>query len=330
MKERVLITGANGFIGSHLVEAALQAGFEVFAGIRPGCDMGHLGAYTLQYTFLNYFDVADLQEELEEKQYHYIIHAAGTTKSRSEAAYSRINAEYTKNLGIAAVSAKIPLKKFVFISSLAALGPTLTPHGAPIDEQSVAKPLTAYGRSKLLAEKYLSKLENLPLVVLRPTAVYGPGEKDIFILLKTLNCGLDLHIGKGAQRLSFVYVKDLARVVIHALGSKGQQEIYNVSDGNCYDRYALADYVLRILDKRAIRLHLPVGLVRIIAKVMEKVYRQGSSLPALNEEKLCELTAMNWCCSIDHIRKSLGFNPSYNLEKGLVHTLRWYKENNWL
>ncbi|GAB3834284.1 hypothetical protein GCM10028895_54370 [Pontibacter rugosus] len=115
--------------------------------------------------------------------------------------------------------ADIPLKKFVFISSLAALGPIPYQEVAPIQEQSKAQPVTAYGKSKLLAEQYLAELKDLPLVVLRPTAVYGPREKDIFIVLKTLNLGLEPYISNKPQWLSFVYVKDLAKAVMQALGT---------------------------------------------------------------------------------------------------------------
>ncbi|AKD04224.1 NAD(P)-dependent oxidoreductase [Pontibacter korlensis] len=330
MKERVLITGASGFVGYHLIEAALQSGLEVHAAVRPSSEVAHLKPFDIQYTSLDYTDAEALVEELEEKQYHYIIHAAGTTKAKNALAYTRINAGYTKALGQAAAGAKIPLKKFVFLSSLAALGPITYQDMKPIDEQSMAKPVTDYGRSKLLAEKHLSEIERLPLVVLRPTAVYGPREKDIFILFKTLNSGLDPYISKQAQRLSFIYVKDLAKAVIQALGLKEHHVTYNLSDGNCYDRYALANITKRVLGKKAVRFHLPMIVVRVVAQVLEAAFASRSKVPALNKEKLNELTAENWNCSIEKISKEMGYVPEYDLEKGLVQTLQWYKENSWL
>ncbi|SIQ85076.1 NAD-dependent epimerase/dehydratase family protein [Pontibacter lucknowensis] len=330
MKERVLITGASGFVGHHLVEAAVQAGLEVYAAVRPSSEVAHLQNFDIHYTSLKFNDSAALVKELEEKQYHYIIHAAGITKAKSEQEYNSVNADYTQKLALAALEADIPLKKFVFISSLAALGPVVYSDTTPIHEQSKAQPVTAYGKSKLLAEQYLAELKDLPLVVLRPTAVYGPREKDIFIVLKTLNLGLEPYISNKPQWLSFVYVKDLARAVIQALGSEIHHAYYNVSDGNSYDRYALATITKRILGRKAIRFHVPMGVVTVMARLLEAAYATSSKMPALNKEKLNELAAENWNCSIDRIRQDLGFVPEYDLEKGLAHTLKWYKENNWL
>ncbi|MDO6388659.1 NAD-dependent epimerase/dehydratase family protein [Pontibacter sp. BT731] len=330
MKERVLITGASGFVGHHLVEAAVQAGLEVYAAVRPSSEVAHLQAFGIHYTSLNFNDSAALVKELEEKQYHYIIHAAGITKAKTEREYNRVNAGYTQKLAQAAAVADIPLKKFVFISSLAALGPVVYSDTTPIHEQSKAQPVTAYGKSKLLAEQYLAEIKDLPLVVLRPTAVYGPREKDIFIVLKTLNLGLEPYISTKPQWLSFVYVKDLARAVIQALGAGMHHASYNLSDGNSYDRYALATITKRILGKKAIRFHVPMGVVNVMARLLEAAYAASSKMPVLNKEKLNELAAENWNCSIDRIRQDLGFVPEYDLEKGLAHTLKWYKENNWL
>lgn len=330
MKERVLITGASGFVGYHLVEAALQAGLEVYAAVRPSSQVAHLQAFDIRYTSLDFSNTAALKQELEEKQYHYIVHAAGITRAKHAREYTSVNAGYSQNLGIAAAEAMIPLKKFVFLSSLAALGPIAYAEDAPIDEQRTAKPITEYGRSKLLAEKYLSEIENLPLVVLRPTAVYGPREKDIFIILKTLNLGLEPYISNKKQWLSFVYVKDLARAVMQALEVGMSHTSYNVSDGNSYDRYALATITKRILGKKSIRFHVPMAMMNVVAQLLEAAYVASSKMPVLNKEKLNELTAENWNCSIDRIREDLGFVPEYDLEKGLAQTLQWYKENKWL
>ena len=330
MKERVLITGASGFVGHHLVEAAVQAGMEVYAAVRPSSDVTHLQPFEIRYTSLNFSNPQALVKELEEKQYHYIIHAAGITKAKTEEEYNRINAGYTQILAEASVKAAIPLKKFVFISSLAALGPVPYTDATPIHEKSKAQPVTAYGKSKLLAELYLAEMKDLPLVVLRPTAVYGPREKDIFIVLKTLNMGLEPYIGNKPQWLSFVYVKDLAKAVLQALDPGIQHVTFNVSDGNSYDRYALATITKRILGKKSFRVHLPMGVVSVMARVMEAAYTSSGKTPALNQEKLNELAAENWNCSIERIRQDLGFVPEYDLEKGLTHTLKWYKENNWL
>jgi nucleoside-diphosphate-sugar epimerase len=329
MKKRVLITGASGFVGYHLIAAALASDLEVYAAVRASSYITHLKEFNIQYTDLDFSNQELLRKELEEKQYSYIIHAAGITKAKNKAEYDAVNAGYTKNLALAAINAAIKLEKFVFVSSLAAMGP-LKDFSGIIQDNSPAHPVTNYGASKLLAEQYLSQIKGLPLIVIRPTAVYGPREKDIFILLQTINKGLEPHIGSFAQQISFIYVKDLARIIVDSLFSDVTNRQYNVSDGGTYNRYALAEGVKKALEKKTWKFHLPVFAVAALASLMEILYKNSSSSPALNKEKMNELTAINWACSIANVKKDLGFTPRYNLQSGLAETINWYKTNKWL
>lgn len=328
MKQKVLITGASGFVGFHLIEAALKAGMEVHAAVRASSRIDHLQGYEVQYVSPDFNNMASIREVLEDKQYDYVIHAAGITKAFSDDEYNTVNAGYTKELALAVKSAKVPLKKFVFISSLAALGPIAYDAQGPILEDSEPKPVTGYGRSKLLAEQYLRQIEGLPLITLRPTAVYGPRDKDIFIMFKLISRGFEPYIGRKQQRFSFLYVKDLAKATIEALTSPSTGT-YNLSDGNVYDRYALADITKRLLGRNTFKLHIPTGIVRVLASTLERM-PSGKTAPALNREKLNELTAPNWYCSIEKSRTDLHFSPDYDLEKGLSETLQWYRANKWL
>lgn len=328
MKGKVLVTGASGFIGYHLIDGLLQEGYEVFAAVRPSSDITQLKSFHLGYTNIDFTSVEAIKRDLEEKQYNYIVHAAGTTKAATEAEYNDINAGYTQNLAKAAAAANIQLKKFVFISSLAALGPRYYEDPVPIKEISLPLPITRYGKSKLLAEDHLKEIQ-LPLITLRPTAVYGPREKDIFLMFKTLSKGFEPYIGRKKQILTFVYVTDLVKAVILAMQSDLVNKTYNLSDGKTYSRYALADITKKVLGKRTFKMHVPLPIVKVIAGTLEKM-AGDKKVPALNVEKLQELTAENWNCSIENITKELGFDPVYDLEKGLTETLHWYKNNNWL
>ncbi|KIO74780.1 UDP-glucose 4-epimerase [Pedobacter lusitanus] len=329
MKKRVLITGASGFVGYHLIAAAISSGLEVYAAVRPSSNIKHLGEFDIQYTNPDFSNIDLLKKELEEKQYSYIIHASGITKAKTQEEYNTVNAEYTRNLALAAVTAAINLEKFIFVSSLAALGPLKDLSGL-IEDNSPAHPVTNYGASKLLAEQYLAEINGLPLIVIRPTAVYGPREKDIFILLQTINKGLEPHIGSFKQQISFIYVKDLAKIIIDALFSDVTNKNYNVSDGGIYDRYALAEGVKKALHKRTWKFHLPVSAVSALAALMERIYKNSAGAPTLNKEKMNELTAVNWACNIEKLKADLGFKPAYNLENGLLETVNWYKNNKWL
>jgi nucleoside-diphosphate-sugar epimerase len=326
MKPRILITGASGFVGYHLISAAYDAGMEIHAAIRSSSNISHLQHFNLRYVIPDYTDQESLCGLLEEHQYDYIIHAAGTTKARTGADYDAVNAMYTLNLAQAAQKAAIPLKKFVFISSLAALGPVAYNAAWPVPDGADANPVTLYGKSKLRAEKYLATMTALPWIVLRPTAVYGPLEKDLFVLFKTFKKGFEFHMGKAPQQLSFVYVKDLADAVMLALTSPSIQTGYNISDGHSYSRYALADISRRIFGVRMVRIHVPLALAKPAITLLEKMSR---GIPLLNNDKLLEVSAPSWNCNIQQIKRDLGYNPVYNLEKGMKETIEWYTNNKW-
>lgn len=328
MKQKVLITGASGFVGFHLIDAALAKGLDVYAAIRKSSDIKHLASYKLNYTYLDFTSVESLEKELLEKQYDFIIHAAGSTKAKNQEEYNKVNATYTTNLAKAALSIGAGFKKMVFISSLASLGP-LEQTQDLITERTTPRPVTAYGKSKLLAEEQLKEMD-LPLIVLRPTAVYGSRDKDIFIILKTFNKGFEPYIGNKPQQLSFVYVKDLAAAAVNSLfTSDNANGSYNITDGNCYNRYEMANITKNVLNKKTFKIHLPLMVVRGFAIALEKTYDFLNKTPALNLEKLNELTAVNWCCDIAAARRNLNFQPQYNLQQGLKEALEWYKQNGW-
>lgn len=328
MKERVLITGASGFIGYHLIKAALANHLEVFAAVRKSSRTGHLKEFDIKYTWPDFTDPEALKKEIAENNYTYIIHAAGVTTARSQKEYNDINAVYTHNLAQAAVDSGIGLKKFVLLGSLAALGPLNTADGI-LYENSTPQPVTAYGRSKLLAEENLRKFTSLNYTVLRPTGVYGPRDRDIFIFFKQVARGIEPYIGRMDQQFSFLYAGDLAQAAIKAL-TNGNRETFNLSDGNRYDRYQLAANIKASLNSKTVKFHLPVNFVKSIAYLSEKFCSLRNKAATLNVEKLNELMAVNWFCDIEKAKTGLGFNPVYDLQAGVAETIKWYKSNNWL
>ncbi len=327
MKEKVLITGANGFLGFHLIESALARNLEVYAAVRKSSDIKHLEHLPIQYVYLDYNNTERLASGLREGAYDYIIHAAGLTKAKSLSEYNQVNVDITVNLSKAIQESVTGFKKLVFLSSLAAVGP-LNNSRELITEDTKPKPVTQYGKSKLMAEQALESFQ-LPLTILRPTAVYGPREKDIFIILKTIRRGIDAYIGKIQQQLSFVHARDVADLAISSLFMNANG-IYNISDGQNYSRYDLADITKSILKKKAFRIHLPVYIGRMMASVSETTYSLMNKVPVLNKEKLNEFLANNWVCDISKAKKELEFKPGFNLQNGLEQTIAWYKEHKWL
>ncbi len=328
MRQKVLITGASGFLGYHLIQSAIENGLEVYAAIRKNSDIKHLEGLPVQYLFLNYENEEDITQQLAAHQIYFIVHAAGVTKAIHQDEYNQINAGYTLNLARAAEKLGSNFKKMVFISSLAAIGPLPDQNNKLLDD-TFPNPVTAYGRSKLLAEKGLAGV-NLPVIILRPTAVYGPRDKDIFILLKTLNSGFDPYIGNFIQQLSFVHAGDVADVAVKSLLINETTGSYNITDGNSYNRYQFSDIAREILKKKAFRFHLPMPLVRSLAFVLETTNGWIKKPSVLSREKLHELAAKNWICDISKAKKELGFSPKFDLQMGLENSIAWYTKNNWL
>lgn len=331
MRHKVLITGASGFVGYHLVRAAKEAGLEVHAAVRRSSKTGDIVSYVDKFVYPDFSQVSSLATLFSEEQYDYVVHAAAMTKAKREEDMFLVNVSYTLNLVEAAFGASVPVKRVHFVSSLAAIGP-ISYDLDSINESTICNPVTGYGRSKKTAEFLLrERFSDKPIRVFRPTAVYGPNDKDIFILLKSLHRGLDAYIGRYPQKLSFVYVKDLARVLIESLFVENEEmQCFNITDGHTYGRYELAEIFKKITGKNLWRFHVPYGIVKQIAKLSHLLYRSSAKTPVIYPERLNELTAPNWACDISLARGQLGFMPRYSLEQGLVESLEWYKDNGWL
>jgi len=328
MSEKVLITGASGFLGYHIIQSSFEAGLDVYAAVRKNSNIEHLKNLPIHYLFLNYQDEEDMVKQMADHQIDYIIHAAGVTKAIRQEVYDEINAGFTLNLARAAEKLGNQIKKLVFISSLAAVGPLINNENK-ITEDTIPNPVTAYGRSKLLAEQHLASVA-IPITILRPTAIYGPRDKDIFIMLKTVSKGLDPFIGKFLQQLSFVHVKDVADLTVKSLFINNAPGIYNITDGNIYNRYQFSDITKSILKKKALRFHIPMPLVKFLALFLETTNGLLKKPSVINREKLHELAAKNWICDISKAKKELAYTPKFDLQSGLEDSIAWYISKKWL
>jgi len=241
-----------------------------------------------------------------------------------------VNRDYTENLIEAIPKQAKSLEKFVYMSSMAAYGPADNKPGDLVVENDQPQPIDTYGESKLAAEKMIKEYKDLPYLIFRPTAVYGPREKDIFTFFSILKYGLEPYIGLTEQRVTFIYVKDLAELIVKATLSDQKQKSYFVADDQVYSNYDLGKYGKEYLNKKTLKIKVPTGLVRGIAYVNETVGKVFGKMPALNLEKVNILESLNWKCDIRPLKTDFNFTPKYNLSTGLKETIEWYQKNGWL
>ena len=330
--KKILVTGASGFIGSFIVEEALKRGFETWAAVRKGSSRRYLQDGRIRFVELDLDDPDGLRSRLAGIGFDYVVHAAGATKCLDAADFFRINTQGTKHLA-AAVAATCPgLKRFVFISSLSVLGPVR--ETAPYTDMTAAdtpRPDTAYGRSKLEAERALDGMQGFPFIVLRPTGVYGPREKDYFMMAESIKRHVDFAAGLRPQDLTFIYVKDLVGAVFLALERGNIGSRYLLSDGRVYSSRAFSDLIRRELGNPwLLRIKAPLWLLRVITAAGETVGRLTGRLTALNNDKYKIMRQRNWRCDIRPAVAELGFSPRYGLAEGVHEAVEWYKENKWL
>ena len=336
---KILVTGASGFIGSFIVEEALRRGMETWAAVRGSSKRDFLQDERIRFIELNLSSQQQLEEQLRDHQFDYVVHAAGVTKCLNASDFYKINTEGTKHLVRALINLKMPLRRFVYISSLSIFGAIREQQPyEEIRESDTPQPNTDYGRSKLKAEQWLDSLptskgasEGFPYVILRPTGVYGPRERDYFMMAKSIKQHTDFAVGYCRQDITFVYVLDVVQAVFLAC-EKGQTgRKYFLSDGQVYRSATFSNLIRRELGNPwCIRITAPIWLLRIITLVGDWWGHLTGKITALNNDKYNIMKQRNWRCDIQPARRELGFEPHYTLEEGVPLTIRWYKENEWL
>ena len=306
---------------------------ETWAAIRPSSSKEYLQDKRIHFINLNLSSEAELMRELEGHEFDYIVHAAGATKCLHVEDFYKVNTEGTKNLVNAIVHLQMPIKRFVFVSSLSIFGAIheQQPY-QEITEQDTPRPNTAYGKSKLKAEQFLDSLGvNFPYIILRPTGVYGPKEKDYFLMAKSIKGHVDFAVGFKRQDITFVYVQDVVQAVFLALDHGMNGRKYFLSDGEVYQSSTFSNLLHKELGNPwMLRIKAPIWVLRIITVFGEYLGRMTGKMTALNNDKYNILKQRNWRCDIEPAMDELGYHPHYKLEQGVKLAVKWYKEKEWL
>lgn len=329
----ILITGATGFIGKFLVDYALAENLEVFAAVRKSSNRASLANKNIGFIELDLSSEESLRTALQDfaernGSIDYVIHNAGITKTTNNSEYEQVNCTYTINLIKALESLNHKVKKFTLVSSLAASSPGLDNQMIPIDQKG--DPVSAYGWSKKKAEDYIEQNCSLPYVILRPPPVFGPGDKDMFPVFDLINKNLELYVGGKLQLLSFIYVKDLARGIVKATISEVENKKYFLSDNGQYDNEKFNALIKEYLNKKTLKIKLPLFVVYIVAFFSEIYTRITGNLSQLNIEKIKELKCSNWMCDSRDFYEDLAIEPKYTLYEGIQETIDWYRNEHWL
>ncbi|MHB8910507.1 MAG: NAD-dependent epimerase/dehydratase family protein [Syntrophales bacterium] len=306
--QKLLITGTGGFIGGFLVEEAIKKGYHVVAGVRKTSD--RIIHPSISFIELDYEKPDSIAKSIEKEHFKFVIHNGGVTNSRHENEYFLCNYVYTRNLVDALQKTDCPPEKFIYTSSLASYGPGKTSL-TPIQMTDKQSPITFYGKSKLEAENYLRSLTDFPYLILRPTVVYGPRERNLYVVFNLLNRHIEVKFVKNRQALSFVYVKDLVDCFLKALESELKQKSYFVSDG-------------KHLNRKTIKITVPTFILKPAVHVNEAIARITGNAPIFDMDRLHELQSPNWSCNIDETIVDLKYEPKYNLDKGIAETIIWY------
>lgn len=320
---RVLVTGANGFIGSHLIEALLKQGDTVHCLVRPGSNLSWLPQEKLTFFFGDLVTGQGLDEALQ--NIAIVYHLAGTTKALHKDDYFEINTAATRRLLLQIRKSSPNLSRFVFLSSLAASGPALPDR--LLRESDPCRPLTHYGASKVAAEKLLTEFPGIPSVCLRAVPVYGPRDKDVLTLIRSFNRGIAPVMGRIEKQLTFIHIHDLVQALLLAADRDiAIGKTYFVSDCHVYSWPETKRAIENALHRKSVNVRIPLFIIWFFSACAD-LWSRFSGIPAiLNLNRYREFVENNWGCSSDRIQQDLDFRPAHNLATGMKHTVQWARK----
>jgi nucleoside-diphosphate-sugar epimerase len=324
---RALVTGGTGFIGTHLVPALVAGGWQVRCLVRATSNRTVLAGHPVEYVVGSLQDHAALQAAVQDID--VVFHLAGATRVARLADYDRMNALGTQHLLTACQHAGTALRKFLFVSSIAAAGPS--PDGTPRQESDPPQPVGPYGRSKLRAEAaVLACKEQLPVMILRPSAIYGPRDTDFLQLFRAVRYGVLPHVGRQELQMDLCFVTDLVRGLIAAAESpQGLGEVFFLG-GACHTWREMGHEIARLLQVQPRTITIPRAAVLALAHLADGWARFQHRPNLFSRANALERLQPYWLCDGTKAATVLGYTPQTPLAQGLAETLQWYQQAGWL
>jgi nucleoside-diphosphate-sugar epimerase len=323
---KVFVTGASGFIGSHLRDALLARGADVVSLVRAVSPTATKG----RSIAIDYRDLEGLTNIVASEQPDYVFHVAGSTKGVTYDDFRLGNVVPTQHLMEAVARAHPSVKRFVHVSSLTAYGPSNL--GPPKRESDPREPVEFYGRSKLEAERVVESYgDRVAWTIIRPSAVYGPAEVDMFALFKAAKLGINLFYGNRAKRASAVYVDDLVdALLVSAQSENTRSRGYFICDGVPYTWGEIQGHIAAAVGKRAFELSLPSFLVPMAGVAGELLTAVDKKPRLLNRQKAMLDAQAAWLCTHEAAREDFGYRPRVTMAEGTRRAYAWYVQNRWL
>jgi nucleoside-diphosphate-sugar epimerase len=325
----LLITGATGFVGSHVVEAFAGRAPTIRALVRSRNRPHNLAQYDVEPVTGSLEDADSIGRAVEGAD--VIVHMAAATRAGSAAEFTRVNGEGTRAVVDAIRRSHKPPRRLVYLSSLAAVGPAR--NGQPVGAGSTPAPLTAYGHSKLAGERHCAELNGIcEVVILRPPAVYGPRDRDLYEFFRIASVMGLVPVPSGPGRpLQMVHVSDLARAVVQAAATQSPVGgVYHIADSRSYLWEEVGCLVAESVGRRPRPVRIPAALIELVGAISEGVSKVAGKPSILNRDKTRELLAPGWLCETEAARNKLGFEAEIPLDRGLKETADWYRAHGWL
>lgn len=334
-KKSLLIVGAGGFTGGFIADEALRRGYDVWAGVREGTSRRYLTDPRLHFAVFDYDSAEELRESVAASlpgsgRWDYVVYNLGATKCLNFADFNRINHDYLVWFTDALKALGAVPEKLLFISSLSVMGPGDEKGYTPFTEKMIPSPDTRYGTSKLKAEIALQS-SGIPYIIFRATGIYGPRERDYFLMFKSIKRCFDFSVGMRRQELTFIYVEDLARAILDALERSATSKLYLISEPRSYSQKEFRTIAAKELGKSfVIPVKAPLWFLKLVCTVSGRIGTLKGRPATLNPDKYRIMRQRNWKVDTTAAREGFGFEASTDLRDGVAKAIKWYRENKWL